>query len=40
MSLLRRNAAALLLLLLGAAFVLIGVARGEPDVVFSKAINL
>ena len=40
MSFLKRNRAALALLVLGAAFVVIGVLRGEAEVVFRRAINV
>ena len=40
MSFLRRNWAALALLVLGAAFLSIGVWRGEAQVVFRKAVNI
>lgn len=35
-----KNLAALLLVLVGAAFVVIGVARGENQTVLTKAINI
>ena len=40
MSFLKRNRAALALLVLGVAFVVIGVLRGEAEVVFRRAINV
>ena len=40
MSFLKRNRAALALLVLGAALVVIGVLRGEAEVVFRRAINV
>lgn len=35
-----KNLAALLLVLLGAAFIVLGVARGENETVLTKAINI
>lgn len=40
MSFLRKNRAALLILALGAAFLAIGVWRGEDQTVFRKAVNI
>lgn len=40
MAFFKRNGAALVLLLIGAAFVGIGVALGEPETVFRKAVNI
>ncbi|MEG1857295.1 MAG: CD1871A family CXXC motif-containing protein [Pseudoflavonifractor sp.] len=40
MGFLRRHRAALLLVLLGAAFLAIGVWRGEGETVFRKAVNI
>ena len=40
MSFLHKNRAALLLLVLGAAFLAIGVWRGEDQTVFRKAVNI
>ena len=36
----RKNRAGLLVLALGAAFVAVGVLRGEHDTVFMKAVNI
>ena len=40
MSFLRENGPALLLLTLGAVFVLLGLGRGEGEIVFRKAVNI
>lgn len=40
MSFLRKNRAALFILALGAAFLAIGVWRGEDQTVFRKAVNI
>lgn len=40
MTFLRRNRAAVLLLLLALAFLVIGIWRGEADTVFRKAVNI
>ncbi len=40
MTFLRRNRAAVALLLLAAAFIVIGVLRGEAQTVFRKAVNI
>lgn len=37
---LKRQLPAVLLLLAGAVFVAVGAARGEPFIVFTKAVNL
>ena len=36
----KQNRAALCLLMLGAAFVVIGLLRGEAEVVFRRAVNV
>lgn len=40
MSFLRKNRAAVAVLLMGAVFVAVGVGRGEVEVVFRKAVNI
>ncbi len=40
MSFLRKNKAALLLLLVGVIFLAIGVWRGEVETIFRKAVNI
>ena len=40
MSFLRENWRALLLLTLGALFVILGLGRGEGEIVFRKAVNI
>lgn len=40
MSFLRKNKAAVAVLLMGAVFVAVGVGRGEVEVVFRKAVNI
>ena len=40
MSLIKNNKAALLLLVVGVAFLAIGVWRGEVEIIFRKAVNI
>ncbi len=40
MSFMKKNMAALLLLVVGVAFLAIGVWRGEVEIVFRKAVNI